>query len=260
MKKSEQGPEIIIPKREITPQKKEELLNNIKEGKNFSRIDLFDIAPIDDIDAAKALSKLDPFYISHVSEDLKKDPKFVNFAIEQDGIAIASVDQSFQSDKETLLKAAKNSGGYYTFMQFVDEKLRNDREIVLEVLKRKNNCLELRYMNDELRDDEEIIFTAIQYGSAQNLEDASQRLRKDEQFIRRVIQSNPRAFIFADEGVQKNKDLAMEVSKKNIMGINPEYWVNDEEMRELLKKNYPDLQKLLEEGIITEDEYSEMNL
>ena len=66
------------------------------------------------------------------------------------------------SDKNLNLKVIKKINNTYTnnwFFPLIDDKLKNDREFVLEVI--KGNADMFRYISDDLKNDREFVLEAV---------------------------------------------------------------------------------------------------
>ena len=62
-------------------------------------------------------------------------------------------DNKIITDREEMLEAVRNDG--YA-LQYADDTLKADREVVLEALKTTDNAEALQYADDILRDDPEL--------------------------------------------------------------------------------------------------------
>ena len=128
-------------------------------------------------------------------------------AVKEDGNALEYADESLKKDKEIVMAAVKQDG--YA-LQYADESLKKDREIVLAAV--KQNCDALEYADESLKKNKEIVMAAVkQDGRA--LEYADESLKKNKEIVMAAVKQDGYALQYADESLQKDKEFADFMSK-----------------------------------------------
>lgn len=166
--------------------------------------------------------------LKYVSDRLKDDKDVVMAAVEQDGFAIKYASEKLKNDKEIILIASKT----FSVLQFVCEDLQNDRNFVLQVVRNghnlgikdkfkkdrdivlaavKNEGFNILDAAEELRDDKEIMITAILNAPTDKttfiLSLASDRLKDDKDVVMTAVRREGSSLEFASERLRDNKEL-----------------------------------------------------
>ncbi|KAG2378497.1 hypothetical protein C9374_008136 [Naegleria lovaniensis] len=115
----------------------------------------------------------------------------------------------FRNDREIVLEAVKKYGSAF---QYASQELRNDREVVLEAV--NQNGWALQHASQELRNDREIVLKAVnQNGSA--LQFASQELRNDREIVLKAVNQNGDALLFVSQELKNDREIVLEAVKQN---------------------------------------------
>jgi hypothetical protein len=119
----------------------------------------------------------------------------------------------FKNDINNVLNNNNNNNDL--ILKFASKKLRNDKEIVLEAVKK--NGLMLKFASNELRNDKEIILAAIK-NHAYAFEYASEELRDNKEFLLYIIKNNILHYAF--EELRINKEIILNKIKNNNNNLN----------------------------------------
>ena len=88
-------------------------------------------------------------------------------------------------------------------MYFIEEK-----EVVLGLLKKFPVSSILSRADEFLRDDEEVIFTAVKE-DGEGLEYASERLRNDKDFVLKIVEESPLEIQYVSDSLKKDVALVL---------------------------------------------------
>ncbi|MBX9597697.1 MAG: DUF4116 domain-containing protein [Burkholderiales bacterium] len=115
-----------------------------------------------------------------------------------------------KAKKEALDLVKKNGQA----LQTLNNELRNDREIVLAAI--NQYCYALRFASNQLKSDKDVVLSAINHNTL-SLQYASEKLLNDKQFISSVIKKDGMALQYASENLQDDKGLVLLALKNNGM-------------------------------------------
>ena len=117
--------------------------------------------------------------------------------IKEGGFSLQYADEKLKADKEVVLAAVKKDG---TALEYADKKLKADKEVVLAAVKQS---YALQYANEELKADKEVVLAAIkQDGRA--LEYADEKLKGDKKIVLAAVKQAVTAFKYAADNIKKN--------------------------------------------------------
>jgi hypothetical protein len=99
--------------------------------------------------------------IEHIATDLKADREIVAEAVSAPGYQLMHAAKELQSDVGLIIGELVGSGDKaYGVLGMVDRKLReSSRDIITAAVKEHGHCL--KYASDELKDDEDLVLTAV---------------------------------------------------------------------------------------------------
>lgn len=166
-----------------------------------------------DREVVKAAVSQDGGSLCYADSKLKKDPAFVQELLEAPGINLKlyDIDSSLRANKEIVLKCVKKNSWDVIYadpllkkdpevaaaaikqstfhFHHVDSSLKRDGDFILKLFK-DGVKLFREDLDPTLQDDPEFIFELVKWKPDGNsLEYASDRLRKEAQFIRRLIET-----------------------------------------------------------------------
>lgn len=167
---------------------------------------------------------------------LKEDIPYLMGKFEYGGSVLCILDDKYKNNKEIVLTAVKERG--YA-LKYASEKLRNDIDIVCEAINRDNNAfffagdkiksnrnnilkivnrinnlnvVFLKYCNDEIRDDEEIVLRLATI-NCEEFEYASERIKNeiknDRNFILELIEKNPNIIRVLNAKFKNDKEIVL---------------------------------------------------
>ena len=185
----------------------------------------------DDYSVATKIVKKQANVYAHLSDNLKESRELMKEALSVFPELIVSEDVSikFRNDKKLILFALNNPilriGSFFKKLPL---KYQNDREVVLKAIKCNSRTIE--YINDDLKNDEEIFLEALK-NSRNNLFNqstnngfgseiiyASDNLKKDKNFIIKAIniEFNCINYIkYINKDIIDDPDICFEIYKNN---------------------------------------------
>ena len=225
------------------------LLNNIRNniflGENYIILIIVNIP--DEILLIHNNLMINPEYYTEVSEDIKKDKNMIlwtlynlnrtnantNFRNELN--IFLNIPSELFDDRTFVLEILKINESY---IEYMDDKYRNDREIIFNVIKHKNrikifiyisnelkedfhfmfqiikeNPEALAYVSDNFKDDPKMALAAVKsYGSA--LYHVSQYLQGNRRIVLAAVKDNPKALIYAADHL-KDDYIIVKIAVKN---------------------------------------------
>ncbi|WP_416374279.1 DUF4116 domain-containing protein [Mycoplasmopsis cynos] len=144
--------------------------------------------------------KRNGYALQFASEELKKDKDVVLEAVNQVGDIFLNLFTLFISDemkkefgknRDIMLEAVKRNG--YA-LQFASEELKKDKDVVLEAVNQVGDIFLNEFTSDELKKEfgknRDIMLEVVKW-NGYALEDASDELKKDKEFISKIIKINP---------------------------------------------------------------------
>jgi hypothetical protein len=166
-----------------------------------------------------------PYVIEYASEKLRKDKDFVIDlvleAIEKKandlhdvtwaykyGPMIENVKDCLKDNKEIMKKLIHYEED---FSKYLSEKLRDDKEFILEIIKDRNSTI-LKYASPRLQDDREVIMEAIEHVSSQ-IQYASKRLKNDKELISKAFENSWNDFSYISKD-QENTEILIAAIKR----------------------------------------------
>jgi hypothetical protein len=109
------------------------------------------------------LVSMNGFNIINVSDNLQLDKEVVYTAIKKTPMAYHYIDKSFFNDKEFILLCLNSNGydeeNYEKFLKILSNEFKDDKDIVIACIKKC--CKNIIYCSKRLRNDKEIVLTAI---------------------------------------------------------------------------------------------------
>ncbi len=173
-----------------------------------------------DLSVALVALELDGMLLEHVGNNIKKNKKLTAIAVKNNGLALEFADPKYQDDPEIVAIAmhqniyAKSFVGPNMKLNFYSQK---KKETLIAV---KNDGTLLRFADSELRNDFDIVWTAVhQNGLA--LEFASYRLKADKFIVSEAVKQYSGAFIFASPYLKNDLDIIDLAVQNDPYFINP---------------------------------------
>jgi hypothetical protein len=113
-----------------------------------------------------------------------------------------------RADKDTMLEILRHPDGM-SALAFCSLELRNEKDFCLEAIALGDHTVEpqaLRYASQRLRDDFDVVYSAV-CKSGMNLKHASYAMRRDEQIVMAASDQNPKSFRYCLPGSVKEELL-----------------------------------------------------
>jgi len=155
--------------------------------------------------------------------EFHNDKKVVLAAVQDVGYALEYASEELRGDREIVLAAVQNYG--YA-LQHASEALRRDRAIVLTAVRNSATMIQfkresvLRHASQELQKDREIILEAVK-ADGLYLEYVDDEFKEDEELVEIAIATCPQMLKYANENQRSNKKLAAKAV--NVDGIALQY-------------------------------------
>ena len=181
--------------------------------------------------AIKAVSK-GCFNYQKLSNDLKNDKEIIKIALEGKGLdaglstkvfwenleyhVIKYIPEPILNDTAFCLEIIRNTKNEKDsteyFIQFASDRIRNDRNINLEIVKKNWEVLEV--ISKEFINDKEIILEALKQNSFA-IKYASSEIKNAKDFIFDFIKKSPQALQYVSDNLKDNKEFVLEIVKIN---------------------------------------------
>lgn len=156
------------------------------------------------------------------SERLQRDRDFIKLLIKENFEILYHLNPELQNDEEIIFAGLSgdviHSQMLHSFGRY-SNRLWNNRNFVEKAV--QLNGLILEWCSTELRDDENIVMKALT-NNVNSLKGASSRLCDDEDIVRFALFSTEfvEAFYYASKRLRSNKDLVLDVIKKDGSQLN----------------------------------------
>jgi hypothetical protein len=139
--------------------------------------------------------------IEHIDKELFNDKEFMKKLIKKKGSNLQYASDELRNDEELVKLAIINDSS--SFMNFINfkyagSKLKNDKEFVKNIICNSQSGLITYYLDDELRNDKEIVFELIKIDPSY-IEDVNYELLNDIEFVKEY-------FIIAKKTLRENTD------------------------------------------------------
>ena len=161
----------------------------------------------DDEEIVSYLLEYDYDAMQYASERLKNSRKFALKAMQKQPYSINYL-EVFQDDPEFLEIALKAGYG----LKYATKEQKINKALVMKVIAINSHALE--YADELLRDDKELVSFAIKSGSyGYELDYASGRLKKDKELVLQAIKKNGGAFRYVDKSLEDDRAFILEAVK-----------------------------------------------
>lgn len=144
---------------------------------------------------------------------MKKSFKYYNIKNESNIVDALKLQDAESLEIETItlskfLKTKRNGSP----LQFASDRLKNDKEIVLEAV--KANGYALQFASDELKSDKEIVLKAVKE-SGYALKYASDELKNDIEIVLEAVKENGYALKYASDELKANIPFLLDLVARN---------------------------------------------
>ena len=150
----------------------------------------------------QAISKVG-YVIRYASLRLQKDKSFLLRAAKNNGNILEDVAVKFRNDKEIVSEAIRHSFGG-SALQHASDRLKKDKKFIMTILTSQEPkyflpVVMIEFLDPKLKNDEEIILTAIEKKAGNALKYASPRLRNNRNFVYNLLPKSPIALCDASD-------------------------------------------------------------
>jgi hypothetical protein len=179
---------------------------------------------------------------SVLPEEIKNDINFIRILLKNNGNALEFLSNEHKSNKELVLIAVEEDGGWA--FRFAADELKNDREFIITCLERSRKT-QLRFFLHNFKSDRELVLLAVQRNGAaleyasldfqsdkeivtlsitddnkgEALKFAAKELQDDREFIIATININAEILKFVSDNFKGNRDFIIEVVSKNGLAL-----------------------------------------
>ena len=157
----------------------------------------------------------DHLFMNKLIEKFPQAKEFIlnpNIDVYAEGSTIIQMNEmQFYYYRRIVLVAVRNYGlgnglGQSLPLQYVSKELKNDHEIVMTAVKYKG--FSLRYASDKLKHNRDIVLVAVR-NCRYALEYASEELKNDHEIVLAAVQTSGYALEFASDKLKNNRDIVL---------------------------------------------------
>ena len=156
-----------------------------------------------------------------VDEEIKKDKEFIKHLINNFPTVIQYASDEIKANREIVLyciRAFKNSeGGSYNFYYIISDKLRDDKEIALEIIEQHH--LAILNVSERLKEDKDIVKLFIQKAPIDSntylLTYIPGKFLSDIEIALELVKKSGTLFYKLKEKFRDNKEIALEADKSD---------------------------------------------
>ena len=156
-----------------------------------------------------------------VDEEIKKDKEFIKHLINNFPTVIQYASDEIKADREIVLyciRAFKNSErGSYNFYYIISDKLRDDKEIALEII--EQHPLAILNVSERLKEDKDIVKLFIQKAPIDSntylLTYIPRKFLSDIEIALELVKKSGSLFYKLKEKFRDNKEIALEAVKSD---------------------------------------------
>jgi hypothetical protein len=143
--------------------------------------------------------------------------------VEKNGIKYINIPEIFKENIDILLESIKT---YPLAILHTSINIKNDKNNIIKIfncinanklLKRKYKIL--KYLSNELRNDEEIVYLSI-INNIHNFKYANKELQNNKDFILKIIKYNGLVLQYASKKIKNDKEIVLEAFKNNKYSLN----------------------------------------
>ena len=144
---------------------------------------------------------------------IKNYKKNVMAAVKQDGLALQFVNEKFREDRDVVLTAVNQNG---LALQFVGVQFQNSREVVLTAV--AQNGKSLIYASQQFQECQENILEIVRKNGL-TLQYAKEEFRNKREIILAAVSNNGLSLQYANDEFKKNKELVLAAVNQNGLSL-----------------------------------------
>ncbi len=174
-----------------------------------------------------------------VPDSLKNDDEIVEIAITKSGLLLEHASVRLKSNKDIVIKSIQHKGDDNGF-RYANQELMGNKEIALLAI--KNHPKNIKYISDELKDDEDIVKAALKGSSKYDglLQHAGKNCKKNPEIINLALKHDETNSAFISKELTNNPELILPIIKrypKSFTILGPQLRNNKKIMIELMHIN-----------------------
>jgi hypothetical protein len=159
------------------------------------------------------LVKQDASALQKLESPFRNDVDVILAAINNDRNSFKYASKEAQDNKELVL-AIINGYYYPELLQYLSNRLRNDKELVLLLVAK--NASQLEFASDGLKNDKDIFYTAANENGYYALKFGAEHFRTDKMLVLKAVNTyHAHAFEFASEDLKDDIEVAMKAVSIN---------------------------------------------
>lgn len=161
-----------------------------------------------------------PWTVTYASDELLDNMDIVRFAISRDGSILRSayIPDRIKNDKASVIIAVTSGEG----LEYAPSSLRDDKEVVLTAVKSSGDAL--FDASSRLKGDKEVVLAAVSE-SPYALQFASSNLQDDKDVVTRAVMLEPSSIRFASRNMKDDRDIGYLVitsqSSETLLWLSP---------------------------------------
>lgn len=147
--------------------------------------------------------------------------------------------ENIRGDKELFELSISDNNKYFDNLKFVTDKIGKDKLFIIDLLKKDASFLQ--YVNPELRDDEDVVLTALNSEEPEIhcFKYASDRLKSDKKFVLESMKIIPKSCEYMDVTLKNDKEFILSIIKNNypeVLLYTPNLQKDEDIVKEALKR------------------------
>ena len=99
-------------------------------------------------------------------------------------------------------------------LEYTSDELKNDREVVITAISNSNGQA-LKYASEQLKNDREVVITAISNSNGQALKYASEQLKNDRKIVMTALKYNSDLLKHASDELKNDREIIIAALQKN---------------------------------------------
>ena len=160
-----------------------------------------------------AVRSFNPSVLEFASKRLLGSADFMRQVVKLNGNAFEFASEALKEDPEAVLDAVNE---HYATLRFASKGLREDRDFILEAV--RWNGFALQFASPEIQNDKEVVLRAIKQlrrgfviadFDRSVLDCAGEDVRNDRDVVLQALEVNARAFRFASQNLQRDREIAL---------------------------------------------------
>jgi CII-binding regulator of phage lambda lysogenization HflD len=144
--------------------------------------------------------------IDFPNEELRNDKLFVLMAVNHNSIYYEKISDKLKYDKQIIHNAVMENYECKC-LEYIPYEYKNNKEFMKKYIK-YNGC-NIRYVSNELKNDEELVNLSIENEFRNGLEYLSDYYKDNEDFIKPLLIKYPRCFEYISKRLQNKKEIIM---------------------------------------------------